>query len=103
MKEDNEMIVRVVQYLDSLITTINPGIDAPVLDQHPCQKNSDKLHDDMQDYVELVNKLQRHTRCSPSYCLHTDHKGQQFCRFGFPKDNVEQTFIHDDDRGHPEF
>src|SRR6266540_3635262 len=101
MKEDNEMMVRVVQYLDSLVTIINPRIDAHVPDRHPCQKNKDEIHGDLQDYIELVNKLQRHTRCSPSYCLRTNREGQ-FCRFGFPKDNVEHTFIRDDDHGRPE-
>ncbi|PKB92019.1 hypothetical protein RhiirA5_446460, partial [Rhizophagus irregularis] len=28
--------------------------------------------------------------------------GQQYCRFGFPKDNVEYSFIHKNDRGQPE-
>ncbi|CAG8606715.1 20363_t:CDS:2 [Rhizophagus irregularis] len=48
------------------------------------------------DYIELVNKLQKHTRCSPSNCLKTKNS-QQYCRFGFPKDNVEHNFIHEND------
>ena len=36
MKEDNEMMIRVVQYVDSFITTINPRVNAPIPDQHPC-------------------------------------------------------------------
>ena len=48
-----------------------------------------------------MNKLQRHTRCSPSYCLRVK-KDQQCCRFGFPKDTVEQSFIRENDRGQPE-
>ena len=51
MKEDEETMNVVVQYLDSLVTMINPGIDAPVPDLHPCQKRSEELHDDLQDYV----------------------------------------------------
>ncbi len=101
MKEDNKMMIRVVQYLNSLIMTINPEVDAPVPDRHPCQKHNDELCDNLQDYIELINKLQRYTRCSLSYCLHTNRESQQSCRFGYPKDNVEQTFICDDDHGHP--
>src|SRR2546429_4034383 len=39
-------------------------------------KRSEELHDDLQDYVDLVNKLQRHTRCNSSYCLRTDRTGK---------------------------
>lgn len=101
MKGDNEMMIRIVQYLDSLVTTINSRIDAHVPDRHPCQKNKDEIHDDLQDYIKLVNKLQRHTQCSFSYCFRINHEGQ-FCRFGFSKDNVEHTFIRDDDHGYTE-
>ena len=57
MKENEELMNSVVQYLDSLATTINPGLDAPVPNLHSCQKRSDDLRDDKQDYIELVNKL----------------------------------------------
>lgn len=30
MKEDEHSMDTVVQYLDSLVTTINPGLDAPI-------------------------------------------------------------------------
>jgi len=69
MKEDENIMNEVVQYLDSLITTINPELDMPVPERHPCQKKSNELYDDQQDYIDLINKLQRHTRYSPAYCL----------------------------------
>ena len=99
MKEDENTMNEVVQYLDNLVTTTNPGLDIPVPERHPCQKESDELHDDQQDYVDLINKLQRHTRCSSAYCLRTNREGNQVCRFGYPKEIVEQTFVRDDDRG----
>ena len=102
MKENEELMNSVVQYLDSLATTINPGLDAPVPNLHPCQKRSEDLHDDKQDYIELVNKLQRHTRCNSSYCLRVDNRtGQQQCRFGYPKELTENTYLRDDN-GQPE-
>ena len=101
MKEDENVMNEAVQYLDSLITTINPGLNAPLPDRHPCQKSKNEQCDDQQDYIDLVNKLQRHTRCSPSYCLRTKD-GKQSCRFGYPKENVEHTFVCDDERGQPE-
>lgn len=54
------------------------------------------------DYIELVNKLQRHTRCSPSYCLRVNQAGEQSCRFGYPKENTEHTNVRDDGHGNPE-
>ena len=65
MKDDEKLMNNVVQYLDSLVTTINPGLDVLFSERHPCQKHSDELH-----------KLQRHTRCNPSYCLRVNHIGQ---------------------------
>src|SRR3954451_411986 len=53
------------------------------------------------DYVQLINKIQRHTQCNSSYCLRIKN-GQQSCRFGFPKENVESTFVRDDSCGQPE-
>ncbi|EXX58670.1 uncharacterized protein LOC114530801 [Rhizophagus irregularis DAOM 181602=DAOM 197198] len=92
----------VVQYLDNLVTTINPGLDMPVPERHPCQKQKSEIRDDQQDYIDLINKLQRHTRCSPGYCLRIDKEGRQFCRFKYPKKIVEKTFVRDDGHGQPE-
>ncbi|PKK67779.1 hypothetical protein RhiirC2_663004 [Rhizophagus irregularis] len=75
---------------------INPGLDAPVPEHHPCQKRSEEINDDDQDYIDLVNKLQRHTRCNPSYCFRVDKTGQQSCRFSYPKETTENTFSRDD-------
>ncbi|CAG8702715.1 14888_t:CDS:10 [Cetraspora pellucida] len=86
-------MVRMVQYLNSLVTTSNLGIDASVPDSHPCQKHDDELQDDLQDYIELINKLQHHTRCSSSYCLHINHADEQYCQFGYSKEIVEHIFI----------
>jgi ATP-dependent DNA helicase PIF1 len=102
MKEDENVMSEVVRYLNSLTTTINPGLNAPIPDKHPCQKDRSELLDDQQDYIDLINKLQRHTRCSPSYCLRVDRGNKQSCRFGYPKENVEQTFVRDDGHGQPE-
>lgn len=38
MKESDETMTNVKQYLDLLITTMNSGLDALVSDRHPCQK-----------------------------------------------------------------
>jgi len=50
-----------VNYLDLLAIMINSGLDASASDRYPYQKHPEELHDDSKDYIELVNKLQRHT------------------------------------------
>ena len=92
----------VIKYLKDLVTTINPEPDSPIPDRHPCQKGHDEVCDDLQDYIDLINKLQRHTRCSPAYCLRVNRAGQQTCRFGYPKDIIEHTLVRDDGHGQPE-
>ncbi len=69
MKEDENIMNEAVKYFNSLVTMMNPGINAPISDQHLCKKRKDEIRDDQQDYIELINKLQWHMRCSLSYCL----------------------------------
>jgi hypothetical protein len=69
MKDNEEEMSRILTHFDSLVTTINPCPNALVPDRHPCQKDNAELCNDLQDKIELVNKLQKHTRCSSSYCL----------------------------------
>jgi hypothetical protein len=57
MKEDKNKMNEVVQYLDSLIITINLKFNMPISKRHPCQKEKKKLHNDQQDYIDLINKL----------------------------------------------
>ncbi len=102
MKENENLMKNMIQYIDSMVTTINPGIFAAIPQIHPCQKSSSEIEDDLQDYIELINKLQRHTRCSPLYCIRRNKSGQEACRFRFSKEHTDQTFIRDDIYGQPE-
>ncbi len=38
--------------------TINLGINSFISEKHPYQKEYNELHDDIQDYIDLINKLQ---------------------------------------------
>lgn len=53
---------------------------------HPCALEvNDSTDTDDQDYCNLVNTVQRHTRCSPAYCLRKKAGDQeQHCRFDYP-------------------
>src|SRR6266498_5049237 len=102
VKENKNLMNNEIQYIDILVTTINPGINVPIPRRHPCQKGSDEIVDNEQDYIELINKLQRHTRCSSSYCLQTKRNGQTLCRFGYPIERNDRTFICSDKNEQPE-
>ena len=83
--------VKVCQYVDWLLSTVNPNPPhenmwtRPAF--HPCQKRHEDILDFEldNDYADLLNMVQRHTNCSTNYCLR--NKGSQSelkCRFNFP-------------------
>ncbi|RHZ57019.1 hypothetical protein Glove_395g64 [Diversispora epigaea] len=74
IKNNENAMDNIVKYINTLVTTINPGINASVPGRHSCQKEHSELHDDLLDYTDLANKLQRYTRCSPSYCICVNKK-----------------------------
>ena len=63
-------------------------------DIHPCRKGfNDVLSNIEEDYLDLVNTVQRHTKCNSAYCLRVDSDGNQYCRFHYPFDIQDKTFI----------
>ena len=88
----------VCQYVDWLLSTINPNPpDEDVWirpEVHPCQKSHHDIpeHEKQSDYVDLLNMVQRHTRCSTSYCLRKKSNETELkCRFHFPFDLCLKT------------
>ena len=77
------------RYVDFLMSTWNPsspddGWSKPEI--HPCQKSylSLKTNEMANDYVHLLNSVERHTTCSTKYCLRQNDKSELRCRFNFP-------------------
>ena len=69
----------------------------PQVDPHVCNKHFDTVDDCEKDLKEPIATCQRHTRCSPSYCLKTKN-GEQQCRFGYPKPlQIHTTLSRTDD------
>ena len=84
------------QYVDWLLSTVNPSSPDEDLwvrpDKHACQKQYKAISDSDMDYVDLLNMVQRHTRCSTSYCLRKQGNNSELhCRFHFPFDNCLST------------
>lgn len=90
---------QIVQHVNSVVTTINPAVlpdesnisEVPLaqVDPHICNKAYKDVADFDDDLAQLVATCQRHTRCSPAYCLR-ETNGKQ-CRFGYPKDIQLET------------
>ncbi|PKB97225.1 hypothetical protein RhiirA5_367510 [Rhizophagus irregularis] len=53
----------------------------PVPERHP----KSETRDDQQDYIDLINKLQKDTRCSSGHHLRINKEGKQFCRFKYSR------------------
>ncbi|KAJ7048026.1 hypothetical protein C8F01DRAFT_969230, partial [Mycena amicta] len=56
------------------------------------------------ELAQLLNRFQRHTKCSPGYCLRKDKAtGKEYCRFHFPKPLRETAGLHTEPgQAHPE-
>ena len=88
----------VCQYVDWLLSTVNPNCPDEDMwirpNLHPCQRSHNQIpeHEQSSDYVDLLNMVQRHTRCSTSYCLKKKSNETELqCRFHFPFDHCLKT------------
>ena len=95
-----------IAFINSVISTTNPALlpdgsnlsEAPraQTDPHICNKAYAEVTDHEQDLSQLIATCQRHTVCSPAYCLRTKH-GKQECRFQYPKALCEETVVSVED------
>ena len=79
----------ICKYVDGLLSTYNP--DPPDNGNwikptvHPCQQHHKDIQNTDTDYIDLLNTVQRHTRCSSNYCLRKkENESDLKCRFHFP-------------------
>lgn len=75
IEEGRKASATICQYVDSLLCTNNPQPPNNEMwikpDIHPCKKKFKDIPNSQlaTDYVDLLNTVQRHTRCSTNYCL----------------------------------
>ena len=102
--EGEEAKISVLKYADWLVTTWNNAIPDDSWcfpDPHPCAVPIHDVQDMDNDYYNLVNTVERHTKCSTAYCLCKKHRQQNLhCRFDFPKptqahSNITFERLHD--------
>ncbi len=78
-KEGVKAKAEAFQYANWLVTTCNdfvPDGTWSLSVPHPCAVNVDDIVNVDSDYHDLVNSVQRHSRCSPAFCL-CKKRGQQ--------------------------
>ena len=99
-----EAKAKAIQYCDWLVTTINEALpqeenqyQAP--NPHPCCIPFQNVVSSEEDYHDLVNSVERHTRCSPAYCLKVNADGEEICRFGYPIPLAHHTDISFEEKG----
>ena len=83
-------------YYDYLISCSNPGnINVWVQPaKHPCRNSYETAVVDLDsDYIDIVNSVQRYSKCNSAYSLREDKQRNQYCRFHYPFDINQETYI----------
>jgi energy-coupling factor transporter ATP-binding protein EcfA2 len=93
---DQTLINEYKKYYDTLITAVNPNSNL-THKKHPSTKTYNDVGDEehLNDYTELLNCVQRHTKCT-NYCLRTVKKVQK-CKFNFPFKLREESILKFDE------
>ena len=89
IQKGQESKATVLLYCDWLVTTCNestPDNQWVFPDPHPCSVQFDDIVNMDEDYHNLVNAVERHTHCSPAYCLkRRNGQTEAKCRFEYPR------------------
>lgn len=89
----------ICDYVDSLISTDNPcnpdELNWMKPKTHPCKRRFHDIKENEwdKDYENLINSVERHTHCSTAYCLCKKDDDNLSCRFNYPKDCCEKTYL----------
>ncbi|CAG8536702.1 15388_t:CDS:2 [Cetraspora pellucida] len=87
MQQDENSMNNIIAYVNSIVTAMNPNTTTIYTsEQHPCQKSLDKLVDDFDNYCQLVNKVQKHTKCLSSCLVLNKRTNSEECQFGYLKE-----------------
>src|SRR5947207_14100017 len=66
--ENPDSVQEFIQFWDPLVSTMNPSKIEPKAAVHPSARDPATLRYDLQELAQLLNHVQRHTKCT-SYCL----------------------------------
>ena len=96
IQAEQEAKATVIAYADWLVTTMNdalPQNNWTVSSPNPSVISIENVENLDTDYKALVNSVERHTKCSTAYCIKIKPGQQPACRFNFPKDSQDETFV----------
>lgn len=93
VSEGKKATEKICQYVDWLLSTCNPNPPWIKPSVHPCQEYHKNIKDSDSDYIDLLNMVQRHTRCSTSYCLRKKHNETE-PKCNFPYETRSKTSLH---------
>jgi len=101
--ETEERKAEIIAFFANLVCATNPDPNCNLSDNHPCRKRFEDVFDD-EDDPRCLRTVQRHTRCSPDYCLrYNKQSGKQECRFKFPQPLTPSSSMITDESGKLEF
>jgi len=93
-----------IDFWDQHVSTWHADKTCPPAAIHPSAHEFATLEDTKKELTEILNRVQRHTKCAPGYCERKKKEtGKIFCRFGFPKTCQDTTaLLKEDGQNFPE-
>ncbi|KAJ3505917.1 hypothetical protein NLJ89_g7163 [Agrocybe chaxingu] len=91
--DQEEKMRQFTAFWDRIISTWNPfphhDENQPLLGENPCSKDRASAQYTKQELADLLNWVERHTKCMPGYCqvkrkVTGQSEPQTFCRFDYP-------------------
>lgn len=104
IERGKEAELKIIKFAETFINlenclsnTKNEDDPTYIVKENPCKKYFHEIEksDIMKDYYDLVNTLQRHTRCSLKTCYRYTNKNKtnMKCRYNFPKERRNKTIL----------
>ena len=88
--DDPESIAAFIEFWDPLVSAWNPSQNEPKAPVHPSARDPLEMNYSLRDLAQLLNRVQRHTICTPSYCLRRPKGAPKdaplVCRFKYPQE-----------------
>lgn len=84
----------IIDFFYDLVKTEHPNTNERKSAVHPCRIKLSEVGDEMKDLAQLLNRVQRHSKCSEGYCIRMNKKKKKKqCRFKFPKSLQVKTTL----------
>lgn len=84
----------ICDFFDQYVSATNPGRNQAPAEENPILTRFSEVVDEEKDLWELLNRFQRHTKCSENYRLRKDKTTGVFkCRYNFPFELSDESFI----------